>query len=325
MGSWIADKIISGVIGWFDKVVLSALSQLWGLLSATVLQSPDVTSLPQVRSVASTSLVVVNAVYVLAFLYAAILVMGRGTIQSRYGPGELIPRLVLGQILANFALPLCSAVIGVANAVTQAITADPITSKGSLAYLQATTSGAINSATIGNSPKAFLLSLLGLIIAVLVGGLLIQWIIRLGLLIVVAGIAPIALSLHGTPQTEGAAKLWWRTFTGTIATVAVQAVFLHTALKVFLTPGDNLRVLGLPGVFGSEEPGALMNLLIVICLLLGVLKIPALMGRYVTQNRPGGAARVLRLVVVQQLTRGLSHAKTPPRAPSIETRGWPTR
>lgn len=95
-----------------------------------------------------------------------------------------------------------------------------------------------------------------------------------GLLVVAVGIAPIALALHGTPQTEGAAKLWWRTILGTLGTVVMQAVALHTTLSIFLNPNTNLTVLGLPG-----DPGAVMNLLIVVCLLWGVLKIPVPMSR----------------------------------------------
>jgi hypothetical protein len=229
---------------------------LWGLLSSSVLRSPDVTQLPQVDAFASTSLGVVNVAYVLAFLWVAIMVLGRDTIQSRCGPGELIPRLIIGLIGANFAIPLCSTIIGLANAITEALTSDSITSEGTLGYLKNTTSGAVNSGNAANNPKAFLIILIALVVAVLVGMLLIQWIIRLGVLIVVVGISPIALALHATPHTEAAAKLWWRTFLGTLGTVVIQAVALHTTLKVFLSPNDNLAVLGIPGVLGSGDPGA---------------------------------------------------------------------
>jgi hypothetical protein len=305
MGSWLADKIIAGVIAWFVGIVVGALDTLWGLLSATLLRSPDVTRLPQVTGFAGTSLAVVNTAYVLAFLWVAVLVMGRDTIQSRHGPGELIPRLIIGLIGANFAIPLCSTLIGAANAITEALTSDPITSQGTLEYLKNTTYSAINSYTAANSPKAFLIMLIALIVAVLVGMLLIQWIIRLGVLIVVVSISPIALALHGTPQTEAAAKLWWRTLLGTLGTVVIQAVALHTTLKVFLAPGDNLTVLGLPGVAGAAEPGAVLNLLVVVCMLIGVLKVPALMRRYITKSSPGFSGQVLRIVLIQQLTRGI--------------------
>ena len=299
---WLVDKLISGVLGWFAKTVLGALNALWDLLSATVFVSPDVTQLPQVTGFASTSLGIVNTCYVLAFLWVAILVMGRDTIQAKYGPGELIPRLIIGLVAANFAIPLCSTLIQLANAVTAAFTSQDITAPGSMQHLRVTTLGAVNGQT-GVSAASFLLLIIALLIAVLVAILVVQWIIRLGVLVVAVGIAPIALALHGTPQTEGAAKLWWRTILGTLGTVVMQAVALHTTLTIFLNPNTNLRVLGLPG-----DPGAVMNLLIVVCMLWGVIKIPCLMRRYITQNRPSAMGMIVRVVLVQQLTRGLSRA-----------------
>jgi hypothetical protein len=332
VSSWLVNNLIEGVLNWFAKAILAALNALWDLLSATVFVSPDVTALPQVIGFASTSLQIVNVCYVLAFLWAAILVMGRDTIQARYGPGELIPRLVIGLIAANFAIPLCSTIIGLANALTAALTSQDITAPGSMQQLRATTDAALSNQT-GASPTGFLLLLIGLFIAVLVAMLVVQWIIRLGVLVVAIGIAPIALALHGTPQTEGAAKLWWRTILGTLGTAVLQAVALHTTLTVFLNADTNLTVLGL-----SSDPGAVMNLLIVVCLLWGVVKIPALMRRYVTQTRPSTMGMVLRVVLVQQVRRGLSGAlntgrggargpmarggsRNAPRAAS----GWPTR
>ncbi|GAA4259911.1 hypothetical protein GCM10022255_086510 [Dactylosporangium darangshiense] len=305
MGGWLADQIIGPILTWFAETVIGALNALWELLSATAFVSPDVTELPQVTAFASTSLGIVNTVYVLAFLWTGILVMGRDTIQSQVGPGELIPRLVIGLIAANFAIPLCSTIIGLANSFTAALTSQDITAPGSMQQLRNTTVSALSDRN-GASPVSFLLLLIGLLIAVLTGTLLVQWILRLGVLIVAVGIAPIALALHGTPQTEGAAKLWWRTILGTLGIVVLQAVALHTTLQIFLNPDSNLRVLGLP--IPGGEPNAIMNLFIVLCLLFGVVKIPGLMRRYITQSRPNAMGTILRVVLVQQLTRGISRA-----------------
>lgn len=331
MGGWLVDKLIAGVLDWFAKTILGALNAVWDLLSATVFVSPDVTVLPQVTEFASTSLGIVNVCYVLAFLWVAILVMGRDTIQATHGPGELVPRLIIGLVAANFAIPLCSTLIGLANALTTALTSQNITAPGSMQHLRTTTATALGGQS-GASPAGFLLLLIGLLIAVLVAMLVVQWIIRLGVLVVAVGIAPIALALHGTPQTEGAAKLWWRTILGTLGTVVMQAVALHTTLSIFLNPNTNLTVLGLPG-----GPGAVMNLLIVVCLLWGLLKIPALMRRYITQTRPATMGMILRVVLVQQISRGLSRALSAGRggARVVPTArgargaragsGWPTR
>lgn len=303
MGGWLVDNIIDGVIDWFAKTILGALEALWRLLSDTVFVSPDVTRLPQVTAFAATSLNIVNVCYVLAFLWVGILVLARGTVQSQLGPGELIPRLIIGLVAANVAIPLCSALIVLANALTAALTSQGITAPGSMRQLRTITISALKPQS-GANPVSFLLLLIGLFIAVLVAMLVVQWVIRLGVLVVAVGIAPIALALHGTPQTEPAAKLWWRTMLGTLGTVVIQAVAMHTALSIFLNPESNLPALGMPAPDG--DAGTVMNLFVVVCLLWGLVQVPKMMRRYITGSRPSAIGTVLRVMLVQQLTHGVS-------------------
>ncbi|GIH05683.1 hypothetical protein Rhe02_37500 [Rhizocola hellebori] len=298
---WVVDDLLEAMLNWFAKTIVGGLDVLWDLLAASVFTSPDVTVLPQVRTFSSTSLGIVNTAYVLAFLAVFLLIMGRDTVQIRYGPGELIPRLVIGLIAANFATPLCATLIEVANALTGALTAQDITSPASMQQMRITVDSALADKN-GSEPAGVLLILIGLVIAVMVGMLLIQWIIRLGVLIIAVGVAPIALALHGTPQTEPTAKLWWRTMLGTLGTVVAQTVALHTTLTIFLDPNANLSSLGLPG-----DRTVIFNLLVVVCLLWATLKIPAMMRHYVTQSSPSPAGTILRVVLVQQLTKGLRH------------------
>ncbi|MCA2216362.1 conjugal transfer protein TrbL family protein [Jidongwangia harbinensis] len=302
MANWFTSALIDAILRRFAAVIAGGLSILWDLLSATAFHSPDVTLLPQVQSFSRTSLAIVNTCYVLAILWMAILVLGRDTIQSRYGPGELIPRLVIGLIGANLAMPLCSQMIGLANALTIALTSQDITSPGSMRHLQQIVADAFADQT-ATEPGGFLFVVIGLVIAVLVAMLLVQWIIRLGVLIVAVGVAPIALALHGTPQTEPAAKLWWRLMLGALGTVLIQAVALHTTLTIFLSPQSDLPALGLPG-----NTGTVMKLLVVLCLLWAILKVPSMMRRYVSKSSPSPVGMIVRVVLVQQLTRGLSRA-----------------
>lgn len=173
MHGLLVDHIIAAVLDWFAETVLGVLNALWDLLAATLFVSPDVTRLPQVTTFAGTSLGIVNTCYVLAFLWMAVLVMGRDTIQSRVGPGELIPRLIIGLIAANFAIPICSTAIQLANALTGALTGQDITSPGSMQQLRIITVSALNNQT-ATSPVGFLLVLIGLLIAILVGMLVVQ-------------------------------------------------------------------------------------------------------------------------------------------------------
>jgi hypothetical protein len=290
MAAW----LISGAIIWIFQAILAILKVLWGLLSDIAFTTPDVSTLPQVTTITSKSMMVVNACFILAIITAGIVVMTNGTVQSRYGVGELLPRLVIGWIAANFAIPICQNLVQLANALTEALTGDGVTSQGSLVQMQRVTFDSLT-----NPPSAFLAVIIGLIIAVLTGMLLVIWMVRLGVLIVLVGISPVALACHATPFTDGAAKLWWRSILATLATVVLQAIALHTALKVFLDPNANVAQLGLP-----HDPTGTFNLFIVMCLLWVVIKIPGLMRRYVTKG--GGGHNVvglmLRMVLVQRLT-----------------------
>ncbi|KUL25814.1 hypothetical protein ADL15_39590 [Actinoplanes awajinensis subsp. mycoplanecinus] len=294
---WAFDALLGPLLGWIADLVEAALDLAWRLLSLTVLVVPDVTRLPQVQHVMGTALGVVNTCYVLAFVWTGVLVMNREWLASQAELGELIPRLVIGLIAANSAPAICSAITQTANALTVAMTgprgASPV--RG----LQAATADA-RGQWATSRPEDFLLLIIGVFVAILAVLLVYQWIGRAGLLILLVGLAPIALALHGTPQTDPIAKLWWRVVLGAPATVVLQAVALHTTLQILIEARTTFPALGLSGT-----PGAAMKLLVVACLLWGVIRIPGLVGRLVTQTRPGRMSGLVRVLVVQQAARML--------------------
>ena len=311
VGGWLVEDLIDTVLGWFAGIVVGAVDLLWGLLSRTVFMVPEVTALPQVSTITATTVGIVNVAYVLAFLWVALLILGRDTVQSTYGAADLVPRLVVGLIAANSAVPICEVLIEVTNALTLALTGSDPSRPGSVEHLRDTTmpllTDALMTGTAWQDPSVsaggFLLLLIGLLIAVLVVLLLVQWIVRLGLLIIAVALAPLALACHGTPHTEGVAAVWWRVFAGSLATVVLQAFGLHTSLVVFLDPASDVTALGLPG-----DAGATLNLLVVACLLIGVVQIPGLMRRYLTRGTAGLTGQIMRVVLIQRLTgrvRGL--------------------
>ena len=301
---WLFDAALS----WLTGKILDALNALWNLLLNLALTIPDVTTLPQVHDLTATSLLIVNTTFVLAIIAVGVVTMGRETVSSRYGIAELGPRLVIGFIAANMSAFICTNLIGGANALTQALAGDSLSGTGSFGQLHDTLTSAVSAA-----PVAVLSLVIAAILAVLTAMLMVQWLVRLGLLVVVVGIAPVALACHATPWTEPAAKLWWRTLLGTLGTIVLQALALHTALSVFLNPAANLPALGIP-----NDPTQTLNLFIVVCLLWAVVKIPGLMRRYVTKAGGGGGASIGRFVILQQLTRTLTRTitKVPVRAPA---------
>ncbi|BCY08872.1 conjugal transfer protein TrbL family protein [Actinoplanes sp. L3-i22] len=294
-GDWLLTGLLGPLLGAVSALVLAGLDLAWRLLSLTVLVVPDVTALPQVTDLMATSLGVVDTCFVLAFVWTGVMVMNREWLAAQAGLGELIPRLVIALIAANSARPICSAVVGTANALTVALAGR----RGASPVPQLRTAvAAATDGLSGSRPEDFLILIIAAVVAVLAVLLVVQWITRAGLLILLAGIAPIALAMHATMQTEPIAKLWWRAVLGMPATVVLQAVALHTTLQLMLAPDSTLPALGLSGT-----PGAAMNLLVVACLLWGTLRIPALIARYVLQSRPGRMPGLLRFAVMQQVTR----------------------
>jgi len=296
MADWLMDNVIS----WLAKAVLACFKAIWDLLAQTAFTTPDVTTLPQVTAFSGRSLMVVNAAFVLAIIAAGVTVMTHETLQIRYGIGDLLPRLVVGFVAANFATPICKNLIQLANALTQALTGDGIDSKDSFAHIQRVVVSAL-----GSDEQAFLLVIIGLIIAVLTAMLLVVFLIRVAVLVVLVGVAPAALACHALPYTDAVARLWWRAMLVCLGTVMLQALTLHTALTIFLDPNANKPLLGIP-----NDPNGTLNLFIVACLLWATVKIPSLLRRYASGG--GGSSNMvgafLRVVVVQQLTRGLGTA-----------------
>ncbi|GIJ29080.1 hypothetical protein Vqi01_42420 [Micromonospora qiuiae] len=289
--------VLDEILEWIAARVADVIDALWRLLSWAFLVVPDVTALPQVEAIGTRALFIANTCYVVAIVACGVVVMGRDSVQARYGVAELAPRLLIGIIGANFAMPMCRELIALGNALIQALIGEPVTTDGSLDQLRRTIVDALT-----NPANALLTLVIGVVIAVLAAMIMVGWVLRLGLLVILIGLAPAALACHGTPWTEPAAKLWWRAFLGVFATVGGQGLALHTGLTVFVSPTANLPALGLP-----NDPTGTLNLFIVCCLLLAVTRIPALVRRYVT----GGQSRnvvgaFVRVAIVQQLGRALT-------------------
>jgi hypothetical protein len=295
-----ADWLMDGVVGWLAERVEGLLSGLVAFLSATVFTSPDVTVFPQVQLLAGRSAVVVSTGFGLAIIAAGAVAMTHGSVQAQYGVRELLPRLVFGFVISHFGAQLCQLLITTANALTHAMVAQSAPGPRAAEYVRA------RIAAISADPTAGVLAVvIGLLIVVLMYALLASWIVRIGVLIVLAAVAPVALACYCLPYTQPAAQLWWRTLLACLATPVLQAVSFTSGINLLLAPEGNLPVLiGL-------QPGApsmdMFNLFVILCLVWLTVRIPRLMSRWVTHR--GGqtsvAGIVLRAVVIQSVTRRL--------------------
>ncbi len=296
MAGWLMDNVIA----WLAERVIGMLGGLMAFLRATVFTSPDVTVFPQVQLLASRSSLVVSAGFVLAIITAAAVTMTHGTMHTRYEARQLLPRLVFGFVASHFGVMVCGLLIELANAVTMAMIAENAVGPQTIEYVQVRM-----TAAMADPASGLIAVVLGLIIVVLVYMLLAAWFFRIAILIVLAGVAPVALACYALPHTEPAAGLWWRTLLACLATPLLQAITFTAGINLLLDPTHNLPVLlgATPGLASMDS----FNLFIVMCLLWLTVRIPRLMARYVTHGRSpiSMAGVVLRTVVLQSVTRRL--------------------
>ncbi|WP_328853267.1 hypothetical protein OG994_12095 [Micromonospora globbae] len=290
-----ADWLMNGLVSWLADKVIDLLGSLVAFLTSSIFVSPDVTVLPQVASIAGRSALIVHACFILAIIAVGVATMVGDSVDMRYGIKELLPRLVVGFVLSAFALPLTGALIDLANAVTVSMVGNTAPTTEAVTFVRARMTSAMT-----DQGAALLMVIIGLLIVVLMFMLVGGWLARIGVLLILAGVAPVALACYATPWTQGAAQLWWRALLGCLATPTVQAVAFSAGIHLLIDPGSNLPILlGLPG---SDA----VNLMFVIVVLWVTVKIPSMMRRSVTRagSRTVGGI-LLRAVVVQGVARRL--------------------
>jgi hypothetical protein len=290
----VGGRVRKAINDWFRDLVTSAVEPVLDLLGRTVLATPPVDGGGRVQDLWRVSAGMANAFFVLFVVVGGAIVMGHETVQTRYSAKEIAPRLVVGIIAANTSLALSGLAIGVANALSQAFLGQGIEPANATTAMRTLVLGSLSGGGI-------FLVLVGLVVAVLGVVLLATYIIRVSMVVVLVAAAPVALSCHALPQTEGLAQLWWRAFAACLGVQVAQSLVLVTALRVFFD-SDGRATLGL------SVGGTLVDLLVVVCLLWVMLRIPAWAGRMVFSGRRGGTGRMVRNVIVYKAIRAVGSA-----------------
>ncbi len=290
--------VTEAVSRWVGELVDSALAQVWALLSTGLLVNPDVTAVPRVVELWQLSLRIANATYALAVLVGGIYVMAHQTVQTRYGLGDILPRLVVAGLAANLNLLLIRPLIELGNAVSVALTGE--TQRAGVDALR----DVLVSAMGGLSNDLFaqlaagLVALVGLAVAF-------TYVVRVAVLVLVVVGAPVALACHAVPALDGAAKVWWRALGACVAIPVVQALVVSTAVQVWA--GEDGR--GLLGLTGTTS--GLVTLLVVGCLLWVLAKVPVWAARQVATPRGGIVVSTLKYYLVSRAIRGALGAGHP--------------
>jgi hypothetical protein len=255
-------EISQSITGWFASLVQSGLNPVLAVIGRDLLVTPQPDSFPAVAGMWQTSLAIADAAYVLLVLAGGILVMGYETVQTSTSAKEIAPRLGIGLAGANLSLILAGHAVSLGNGLSAALAGQGVSPQAAGAALAGTVRNSVSTGGI-------FLILLALAAVVLALVLAITYVLRLMAVILLTAMAPLALACYALPQTAWAARWWWRAMTAVLVIPAAQALVLTAAVKVFFT-----------GAWVNTAPSQyLLHMLITICLLYILMRIPWWIGR----------------------------------------------
>jgi hypothetical protein len=274
---------------WFKGLVTDALNPTLALVGKTVLSTPQLATQSRVAQLWQISLGIGDALLVLFAIAGALLVMSHETVQTRHALKDILPRLLLGAIAANASLALSGQMIALANALSAGMLGVGVNPSGAATRLEGFVVDALGTGGI-------FLIFLGLACAVVAVLLLILYIVRTATIVLLVCAAPLMLLCHALPQTDGLAQLWWRGLIAALGVQVAQALVLTAAARVFLTPDRG-------GVLGFSVTGGLVDMLIALCLLWVLVRIPFWAKDMAMRARPSMAARMAKTYVVAKVLR----------------------
>lgn len=240
-------------------LVTAALNPLLTFLSESLLTTPTLDDLPQTGPLWSSSWQLVLAAYTTIVVIGGLLVMTHETLQTRYSPTEILPRLVAGFLVSFLSLFVVDKLITLANGLSAALLSSGLHADSAASALRDMVTGALSGGGL------FLL-LMGLALAVMLVVLLVTYVLRVAITVVLVIAAPLLLMGHALPATEGVARWWWRAIIGVLAIQVAQSLVLLVALQVFFAPSGWTP-------FGPR-PSGMVNLLVALALITILVKIP---------------------------------------------------
>lgn len=274
---------------WFKGLVTDALNPTLALVGKTVLSTPQLATQSRVTQLWQISLGIADALLILFVIAGGMLVMTHETVQSRHALKDILPRLLLGALASNASLALSGQMISLANALSAGMLGVGVSPAGAATRLEGFVVGALSDGGI-------FLIFLGLACAVFAVVLVILYIVRTATIVLLVCAAPLMLLCHTLPQTDGLAQLWWRGLIAALGVQIAQALVMTAAVTVFLTPDRG-------GVLGFSVTGGMVDMLVALCLLWVLVRIPFWAKDMALRARPSMVARMAKTYVVAKVLR----------------------
>jgi hypothetical protein len=289
----VAGRVREAINSWVRDLVARAITPAVDLAAQSVLATPDlVAPNSRVTELWQLSVGLANACYLLLVTAGGVVLMTNETLQARYTIKDVAPRLVVGMVASNTSLLLVGFGIQLTNALSRALLGPGVDPHQARATLKAVLVPPLDGANT-------LLLVAGVVVVVLALVLAASYVVRVAVLAALTVAAPLALACHVLPHTEGLARWWWRAVAACLAVPVAQSLALICALRVFFH-SDQDRLLGL----GTAR---LVDLLVAVCLLWLLARIPTWAARMALVGRPGTVVSVAKSYVAYRLLRrGLS-------------------
>jgi hypothetical protein len=262
------------ITSWFASLVTSAVNPLLTLIGQTALSTPQPGSIPAVAATWTTSVAIADVLYVLLVLAGGVLVMSHETLQTSWTVKEIAPRIVTGFVFANLSMVLMTQAITLANALSAALAGHGITPGTAAKSLIDTLASAVSSGGI----FLVILTIAGVVLAVILAFI---YVLRLMAIVLLAAAAPLALASYALPQLAWLARWWWRALAAALAIQIAQGLVLTAAVQVFFSPGW----------LAWDVASPLPHLLVTLCLLYIMIRIPFWISRPVLSPFGGSPVR----------------------------------
>ncbi len=314
------------VSAWFADLVADALNPLFEWVATAAFHVP----LPSegVEGLWAGVLTTANLLFVLLVLAGGGLLMGQGTVQTRYGLGEVLGRIAFAFIACNASLWIAKELFTAANGISRGIGAlglDPVEAAQNMRERM--------QVLLMEGVAFTVLLLLALVVGLVVW--VIADVVRTVMSIVLVIAAPLLLAFHALPQTNRLAALWWRSMAGLCAMPIAQCLAFIVMMRIFfegqmslfghMVPDvpDAVALLGAPTGparpdEGDSEAGgtALYDLVLFLVVVYIQIRVPFWVMKLVWSPHPGSspimtAAKAAAAVLLFKTLRGLNFSRGP--------------
>src|SRR5437867_2526870 len=107
----LTSQVAEAINAWLQSLVAAILAPSLAAAGQLLFSTPVFDAIPQIQSSWELARNVADALFVVVWIAAGVLVMTSGGTDSRYTAKVLVPRVVLAAVLANSSLAICGALI----------------------------------------------------------------------------------------------------------------------------------------------------------------------------------------------------------------------